>query len=85
VPHSTGNKIAVLRNVFCLGEHLVELYAARNEITAADLRGMHKLAVLDLADNRCLAYRTAYLFRADCDAVNVNRNSTGPARGGVAS
>ena len=85
MPLATGNKIAVLRNVFCLGEHLVELYAARNEITAADMRGMHKLAVLDLADNRCLACWAALLFLAACEAVDVHRNSTGPGGGGFAS
>lgn len=70
-PHTTGNKISVLRNVFCLGEHLLELHAAGNEISTADLRGLHKLALLDLADNRsmplcccasrCLAVVCVYL------------------------
>lgn len=35
-----------------MGEHLLELYAARNKITAADLRGLNKLLFLDLADNK---------------------------------
>jgi Leucine-rich repeat (LRR) protein len=51
VPHA-GNKIAVLRNVASVGEHLLELHAAKNCITAADLRGLQKLVFLDLADNR---------------------------------
>ena len=54
-PRAAGNKIAVLRNVFCLGEHLIELHAAGNEINTVDLRGMHKLALLDLADNRSVS------------------------------
>lgn len=49
----------MLRNLFCLGEHLLELHAAGNQISTADLRGMHKLALLDLADNRSMPYAAA--------------------------
>ena len=49
-----GNKIKVLNNVQSLGQHLLELHAAKNQIAAADLIGLGRLVFLDLADNRCM-------------------------------
>jgi hypothetical protein len=48
----SGNKITALRNISCLGENLLELHAAKNQIKVADLRGLNKLFLLDISHNK---------------------------------
>ena len=48
----SGNRIVALRNMACIGAHLCELHAAKNEIVSADLWGLTRLTLLDLGENR---------------------------------